>query len=50
MAGGLWEYVEGIDSSKKSNSTYYDFSSINAKYYDSYDGYNNTKYGDVGAN
>lgn len=47
MAGGLWERVTGILSSKKSNSTYYDFSGIDSKYYDSYDDYNNTKYGDA---
>lgn len=47
MAGGAWEYVAGILSSKKSNSTYYDFSSIDTKYYDSYNSYDNTKYGDA---
>lgn len=47
MAGGADEYVAGILSSKKSNGNYYDFSSINPKYYDSYDGYNAKKYGDA---
>jgi len=47
MAGGSWEYVAGVLSSKKSNSTYYNFSNIDTKYYDSYNGYNNTKYGDA---
>ena len=47
MAGGAWEYVAGIFSSKKSNGTYYDFLNIDAKCYDSYASYDNSKYGDA---
>lgn len=47
MAGGAWDCVAGILSSKISNGSNYDFSSINTKYYDSYDSYNDTKYGDA---
>ena len=47
MAGGAWEYVAGILNSKKSNNNYYDFSNTDTKYYDSYDDYNDTKYGDA---
>ena len=47
MAGGAYEYAAGVLSSKLSSGSDYDFSSIDAKYYDSYDSYNNTKYGDA---
>ncbi len=47
MAGGAWENVAGILSYMKSNKPYYDFSNINTKYYDSYENYDNTKYGDA---
>lgn len=47
MAGGSWEYVAGIYSKKISNSPNYDMLSIDAKYYDTYTRYGNSKYGDA---
>ena len=47
MAGGSWEYVAGLLNSNTSNSTYYDFTTISTKYYDGYNNYDNTKYGDA---
>ena len=47
MACGAWQYVSGILESRESNGSSYDFSSVDEKYYDSYNGYNNIKYGDA---
>ena len=47
MAGGTWEYVTSVISGKLSNGTYYNFSNIDPRYYEEYDSYNNTKYGDA---
>ena len=47
MAGGAWEYVAAVLSSKKSSGNYYDFTNIDTKYYESYDAYDNSKYGDA---
>ncbi len=47
MAGGAWEYVAAVLSSKKSNGNYYDFTNIDTKYYESYDSYDSSKYGDA---
>ena len=46
MAGGSWEYVAAVLSSDLSNGSYYNFSTVDKKYYDVYTGYNNSKYGD----
>ena len=47
MAGGAWEYVAAVLSSKKSSGNYYNFTNIDTKYYESYDSYDNSKYGDA---
>ena len=47
MAGGAWEYVAAVLSSKKSNGDRYNFTNIDTKYYESYDSYDNSKYGDA---
>ena len=47
MAGGAWEYVAAVLSTKKSNGSYYNFTNIDTKYYESYDAYDNSKYGDA---
>ena len=47
MAGGAWEYVAAVLSSKKSSGSYYNFTNIDTKYYESYDAYDNSKYGDA---
>ena len=47
MAGGAWEYVAAVLSTKKSSGSYYNFTNIDTKYYESYDAYDNSKYGDA---
>ena len=47
MAGGAWEYVAAVISTKKSSGSYYNFTNIDTKYYESYDAYDNSKYGDA---
>ena len=47
MAGGAWEYVAAVLSSKKSSGNYYNFTNIDTKYYESYDAYDDSKYGDA---
>ena len=47
MAGGAWEYVAAVLSTKKSSGSYYNFTNIDTKYYESYDTYDNSKYGDA---
>ena len=47
MAGGGWEYVAAVLSTKKSSGSYYNFTNIDTKYYESYDAYDNSKYGDA---
>ena len=47
MAGGAWEYVAAVLSSKKSSGSYYNFTNIDTKYYESYDAYDDSKYGDA---
>ena len=47
MAGGSGDCVAGILSSRLSYNTYYDFTDIDKKYYDSYISYTNAKYGDA---
>ena len=47
MVGGAWEYVAAVLSSKKSSGSYYNFTNIDTKYYESYDAYDDSKYGDA---
>lgn len=47
LNGTSWEYVAGILSSKLSNGSNYDFTNVDSKYYDSYDGYNVGMKGDA---
>ena len=47
MAGGAWEYVAAVLSSKKSSGSHYNFTNIDTKYYESYDAYDDSKYGDA---
>ncbi|MFR3920005.1 MAG: type II secretion system protein [Clostridia bacterium] len=47
MVGGAWEYVAAVLSTKKSSGSYYNFTNIDTKYYESYDAYDNSKYGDA---
>ena len=47
MAGGAWEYVAAVLSTKKSSGSNYNFTNIDTKYYESYDAYDNSKYGDA---
>ena len=43
MNGTSWEYVAGVLDSKLSNSSYYNFTGINSKYYNAYVSYNESK-------
>ena len=47
MAGGSIDYTAGVLSGNLSNGRYYDFTTIDPKYYDTYTGYNDIKYGDA---
>ena len=46
LVGGRWEKGWAVLSRELSNGSYYNFSTVDKKYYDVYTGYNNSKYGD----